>query len=86
MSICYDVITLDYERDTKESEKFCRWLETYNGGYYNLYELKNFVMIGWGLFCHLYRGYKMDVSSEFTWYIKYEDEIVRELIFKPHLD
>lgn len=86
MSKCYDVLTFDYERSTNESEKFCRWIETYSGGYYNLRELIRFLMCGWGLFFHLYEGYTMEVCDELTWYIKYEDEIAQKIIFTLHLD
>ena len=86
MSNCYDVVTFDYERSTNESKLFCRFMETYSGGYYNLQELTRFLRCGWGLFNHLYKGYTMEVGNELTWYIKYKDEVSQKIIFTIHLD
>lgn len=86
MSKCYDVLTFNYERSTKESKMFCRFIETYSGGFYNIAELTRFLMCGWGLFFRLYKGYTMEVCGEFTWYIKYEDVIVQKIVFTLHLD
>ena len=65
---------------------FCCFMETYSGMYNSLFDLTRFLMCSWGLFINLYEGYIMEVCGEFTWYIKYEDEIVQKIVFTPHLD